>query len=111
VEEACTNIVKHAYGDDGCGDIEFTCIIADDGLTVILVDQGCPFDTDCVPQPDLETGLELRKLGGWGLYLMRQLMDEVRFEFSPDAGNILRRVKRKTTRQSCGIYGQTRARG
>jgi len=110
VEEACTNIIKHAYGGEGCGDIECTCVIADDGLTVILVDRGRPFDPNCVPQPDLVTGLELRKLGGWGLYLMRQLMDEVCFEFSPDAGNVLRMVKRKTTRQSCGICGHTRTR-
>lgn len=95
VDEASTNIIEHAYGGEGRGDIEITCCINSTGLTVILRDRGRPFDPDSVPPPDLHAPLEERNGGGLGLHFMRQLMDEVRFEFTPDSGNVLLMIKRK----------------
>jgi len=97
VDEACSNIIEHAYGGEGLGTIECTCSINDEGLTVILRDQGRPFDPDSVPEPDLQASLEERSGRGLGLYFMRQLMDEVHFEFIPDSGNVLTMVKRRRT--------------
>jgi serine/threonine-protein kinase RsbW len=97
VDEACSNIIRHAYGGEGHGSIECTCRVEDEGLTVVLYDQGRRFDPGSVPDPDLSPRLEDRTGGGLGLYFMRQLMDEVRFEFTPDAGNRLTMVKRKGT--------------
>jgi serine/threonine-protein kinase RsbW len=94
-DEACSNIIKHAYGGEGRGDIECTCMANKNGLTVILRDYGRPFDPTSVPEPDLCSNLEDRKLGGLGFYLIHQLMDKVRFEFTPDSGNVLTMVKRK----------------
>lgn len=95
VDEACSNIIEHAYGGEGRGDVECTCRVNEDGLTVILRDLGQPFDPTGVPEPDLEASLEDRNTGGLGLYFVRKLMDEVRFEFRPDVGNVLTMVKRK----------------
>jgi len=95
MEEAFSNIIKHAYGDRGDGDVEFTLISKFSELTMILRDHGRPFDPDSVPEPDINASLEDRKLGGLGLYFMRQLMDEVHFEFTPHSGNILTMVKRR----------------
>jgi len=95
VDEACSNIIEHAYGGEGHGTIECTCRIKDDELTVTLRDHGRPFDPTSVPEPDLHASLEERSGGGLGLYFMRQLMDEVHFEFTPDPGNVLTMVKRK----------------
>ena len=95
VDEACSNIIEHAYGGEGHGDVECTCRIHDDGLTVVLRDHGQPFDPTGVPEPDLQADLEDRSLGGLGLYFVRKLMDEVHFEFAPDTGNVLTLVKRK----------------
>lgn len=95
VDEACANIIEHAYGGEGRGNIECTCIVNNNGLTVILRDYGCPFDPTRVPEPDLCASLEDREVGGLGLYCIRQLMDKVRFEFTPDSGNVLTLVKRK----------------
>jgi len=99
VDEACSNIIDHAYGGEGYGDIECTCRVTDDGLTVILRDQGRPFDPSCVPQPNLCPSLEDEDCtgGGLGLYFMHQLMDEVHFVFTPDSGNVLTMVKRRET--------------
>jgi serine/threonine-protein kinase RsbW len=97
VDEACTNIIEHAYGGEGLGDIECTCRVDTYGLTVALRDRGHPFDPSGVSEPDINASLEERKEGGLGLYLMRKLMDEVHFEFDPDCGNVLTMVKRKET--------------
>lgn len=98
VDEASSNIIEHAYGTEGDGDIECTCRISDEGLTVILRDYGKPFDPQHVPEPDLDAELQERKAGGLGLYFIRQLMDEINFEFTSGAGNILTMVKRKEQR-------------
>lgn len=95
VDEACTNIIEHAYGLDNGGEIECTCDAEDDRLTVILRDHGKPFDPSTVTEPDLSSGIEKRPPGGLGVYLMRQLMDEVRFESLGEAGNLLTMVKYK----------------
>lgn len=95
VDEGCTNIIEHAYGGQGRGDIEITWRVSPDKLTVILRDYGRPFDPTSVPSPDLETSLKERNARGLGLYLIRRLMDEVEFEFRPDSGNVLTMVKYK----------------
>ena len=95
VDEGCSNIIEHAYGGEGHGTIECTCRIKDGELTVTLRDHGRPFDPTSVPEPDLHATLEERRCGGLGLYFMRQLMDEVYFEFAPGSGNVLTMVKRK----------------
>jgi serine/threonine-protein kinase RsbW len=95
VDEACSNIIEHAYGGEGQGDIECTCLVSDDGLSVILRDRGRSFDPAGVPPPDLHVSLEERDAGGLGLYFIRRLMDEVHFEFRPNLGNTLTMVKRK----------------
>jgi serine/threonine-protein kinase RsbW len=97
VDEACTNIIEHAYGGEGRGDIECTCQVDNEGLIVTLRDSGRPFDPSAVPEPDINASLGERQEGGLGLYLIRKLMDEVHFEFSSDTGNVLKMVKRKET--------------
>lgn len=100
VDEACSNIIEHAYGGEGRGDIECTCLVDQTGLTVILRDQGEPFDPDACPQPNLNASLEERDECGLGLYYLRQLMDETQFSFTPDSGNVLTMVKRRNPEAS-----------
>jgi serine/threonine-protein kinase RsbW len=61
----------------------------------VLRDHGRPFDPSNVPEPNVNAALEDREEGGLGLYLIRKLMDEVDFEFTPDSGNVLIMVKRR----------------
>ena len=95
VDEACSNIIEHAYGGENRGAIDCTCRLSDDGLTVTLRDYGRTFNPKKVPDPDLHASLQDRTGGGLGLFFMRQLMDEVHFEFTPGSGNLLTMVKRK----------------
>jgi serine/threonine-protein kinase RsbW len=45
--------------------------------------------------PDLKADLSERKIGGLGIFLMRKLMDEVRYEVKPNKNNVLTMIKRK----------------
>jgi len=81
VDEACANVVEHAYEGIEGGTISLKCAWDAETLTIIIEDCGKPFDPETVPPPDLSTNLETRRLGGLGLYFMRQLMDQVHFEF------------------------------
>jgi serine/threonine-protein kinase RsbW len=96
VDEACSNVMEHAYGPDGQGKIDLTCCIEDQGDLVISIhDNGEPFDPSAVPEPPIGTDLESLPEGGLGLYLMRRLMDQVTFQFDEQNGNVLTMVKRR----------------
>ena len=96
VDEACSNVIEHAYGPDEHGDIELSCCIEDKGDLVISIhDNGKPFDPTTVPEPPIGNDLENLPEGGLGLYFMRKLMDEVTFHFDEHAGNVLTMVKRR----------------
>jgi len=94
VDEAVSNIIEHAYGGEGLGEIDCICTALADGIEVILEDYGQPFDPSCVAAPDLSLQLENRKNHGLGYYLMCQLTDVVHFEFS-ESQNRLTLIKRK----------------
>jgi len=93
VDEACTNIIKYAYSEEG-GVITITCESQDNDFVVTIRDNGKPFDPSSVPPPDLEADLDKRRIGGLGIYLMKKLMDDVSYSFDARKGNIL--VMRKT---------------
>ena len=93
VDEACSNIIEHAYGGENKGDIELTCSSTDQSLVIILKDQGKPFDPSIVPEPNFGLNIDQLKPGGAGLFLMRKMMDEVYFDFSRGSGNVLTMIK------------------
>jgi len=95
VDEACSNIIEYAYEGIPDGQIHITVFATRDALTMILNDQGKRFNADEIADPDIDAALEDRPIGGLGLFFMRKLMDEVRFEWSPEEGNTLTMVKRR----------------
>ena len=95
VDEAATNIIEYAYGGENRGDIDCGCEITGNGLCIILRDRGRPFNPEGVAAPLLNATLEEIKPRGLGLFFMRKMMDEVKFEFTPSNGNVLTMIKRK----------------
>ncbi|MBN1890254.1 MAG: ATP-binding protein [Thermoflexales bacterium] len=98
VDEACSNVVEHAYGPDQPGDIVLTCCLGQESLSantfvITIRDSGQPFTPPSVPVPPPATALEDWPEGGLGMYFMHTLMDVVHFEFDPDSGNTLTMVK------------------
>ena len=80
VDEACTNIIKHAYKFFPDGDITIKLKYSEKKITVEITDHGSPFCRDTVPTPDLKKYFEEKRVGGLGMYLMKSLMDDVHYK-------------------------------
>lgn len=93
VDEACSNIIEHAYGGENKGVISCGVEITTDGLLVRLIDHGKPFKPEKIPSPHIKNPLKHRHAHGLGLYIMRKWMDEVDFQFNSESGNTLTMVK------------------
>jgi serine/threonine-protein kinase RsbW len=94
VDEACTNIIEHAYGGENRGTIEATCDIRAGELIIALFDYGESFDPTAVPAPGPYLSIDDATIGGQGLYFIRKVMDSVHFDCRPGA-NTLVMTKRK----------------
>ena len=93
-DEACTNIMEHAYDGRTDGEIRISCWVSEDQVHLKLRDNGVAFDPGIIETPSLDGNLTDRQIGGLGLHFMRSLMDEVRFEFDPTTGNTVTMTKR-----------------
>ncbi len=95
-DEAASNIIEHAYEGMTDGILELSCGMKADAIKIVLIDHGEPFDPASIPMPDLKADLSERKIGGLGIFLMRKLMDEVRYESHPETNsNTLTMIKYK----------------
>jgi sigma-B regulation protein RsbU (phosphoserine phosphatase) len=92
LEEAVTNVILYAYpsGSDGLVDIE--AILRKDSLEFIITDSGIPFDPTQAPVADVTLDVEKRPIGGLGIYLVRTIMDVVKYE-RKDGHNVLSMIK------------------
>jgi len=95
-DEACTNVIEHAYGGEDQGSIRVIWEFAQGAFRIIIYDYGRYFDPDTLPEPNIPKSpddIDQLKIGGLGIHFMRSLMDEVRFESDQGAGNKLIMVK------------------
>jgi serine/threonine-protein kinase RsbW len=97
VDESVTNIIEHGYRD-APGIVEVEVRVTTGTLVVQLRDHAPPFDPTSVPPPDLTRPLELRPLGGMGVYLARELTDEIRHRSPEGWSNELTLIKRIPSR-------------
>lgn len=93
LEEAVSNVMLYAFPHDEVHSFELTCEAEADGLTFEIVDDGIPFDPTAQDNPDVTLSAEERAIGGLGIYMVRQIMDEVHYEWR-DGKNRLKMAKR-----------------
>ncbi|KUO63339.1 serine/threonine protein kinase [bacterium BRH_c32] len=77
VDEACTNIIKHAYKYSPTGDIQIELNRIANKFIITILDSGIEFDPNLIPEPDIKEYYKQRRIGGLGMYLMKKMMDEV----------------------------------
>ena len=87
VDEACTNIIKHAYKSYPDGEIIIKIKRSDKKLEITIIDYGASFAPESVPEPDLRKYYKQHKVGGLGMYLMKTLMDDVKYVSVPGKYN------------------------
>ena len=93
VDEACTNIIKHAYQYSPNKEIEINIIPSNQSFEIRIYDNGRTFDPTTLRPPNLKEQLRQYRRGGLGVYLMKRLMDEVEYNFQPGKRNEVRLIK------------------
>jgi anti-sigma regulatory factor (Ser/Thr protein kinase) len=81
LEEVVINVMNYGH-DDGLHEIEISLLADENTLTIEIVDDGRPFDPlHDAPKPNVTGELEDRSIGGLGIHLVREMMDEVRYRW------------------------------
>ena len=89
VEEIFVNIAHYAYAPDkGKATVRVEVSEAPVRVTITFIDSGVPYDPLAKEDPDVNLKAEERKIGGLGIYLTKQVMDDVVYEYK-DNQNIL----------------------
>ena len=89
LEEAVSNAIFYAYPGESGKPIELSIYKKTERLEIFLQDGGMPFDPTARPDPDLKVPIEEHKIGGLGIFLIRQLMDRIEYK-REDGKNVLR---------------------
>lgn len=79
VDEAYTNIIKHAYKNNGANPVEIELGSDSSSFWISLMDQGESFDMSSYKEPQLLEQIKQKKRGGMGVYLIQKLMDQVQY--------------------------------
>jgi anti-sigma regulatory factor (Ser/Thr protein kinase) len=90
VSEICTNIIQHAYQEAG-GKIRGSLTQLTNGIQIDLYDDGESFDPEAIPAPTHDPVSPNE--GGYGLHIVRQIMDSVRYQANTPKGNHWRLIK------------------
>ena len=94
VDEACTNIIKHAYKSSPEGEITVSIKPSNSKFEIKILDHGLTFKPETIPEPDLQKYYRQRRVGGLGIYLMKTLMDEVNYFSVPGKYNEVSLIKK-----------------
>jgi serine/threonine-protein kinase RsbW len=102
VDEACTNVIVHAYGrkpghragqDAPLEEIDLQMTFAQDRIVVLILDRARPFSPEPFDDANIKKYLMQRKGHGLGIYIMKRFMHEVKYSFKPGVGNELQLVR------------------
>ena len=77
VEELLVNVISYAFPDKVNCDVEVQCGEKDGCIVVKILDEGLPFDPTLAEKPDVLTPIHERKIGGMGIFLVKNVVDEI----------------------------------
>lgn len=95
LDEVVTNIISYAYADAQEHQLAVRLSLEAGVLRAEVTDGGRPFDPLTIPTPDLEAPVEERRIGGLGLHIVREMMDELAYRREQDK-NVLTLTKHLT---------------
>lgn len=88
LEEAVVNVINYAYPKEEHQSIYLSASLREGSIVLILTDTGKEFDPTMAPDVDITLSADEREIGGLGIFLIRQIMNEVKYE-RIDGKNIL----------------------
>ena len=80
LEEAVVNVINYAYPKEEHERIFLSAKLQNDSIVLMLTDTGKEFDPTLAPEADVTLSAEDRQIGGLGIFLIRQIMNEVKYE-------------------------------
>jgi len=92
IEEAITNVVFYAYDDKQTHFIDIDFELDGNEFSIMIKDDGKPFDPTQKTDPDISLSVDDRQIGGLGIFLIRKIMDKVSYR-RENKKNILTLVK------------------
>ena len=92
-DEACTNIIKHAYKYSTSGKINVNASYNNKKFRISITDEGTHFNSKSIKEPNLKKYYEEKRIGGLGMFLMKKLMDEVIYSQSDAKKNKVTLIK------------------
>ena len=90
--ETCINAFEHSNSEDN--KVTVTYVLTDDDLELKITDHGVGFGMDKTDFLDGETRAEAMQKRGWGLEIIREMMDEVKID-SNDGGTTITMLKKR----------------
>ncbi len=91
LEEVVSNIIKYGFEDNYEHQISIEMNLQGETLSIKIKDAGKPFNPLEVKNANLEKPFDEREIGGMGIYLVQQLMDELRYNREKDNNVLLLR--------------------
>ena len=88
LEEAVVNVINYAYPKEEHQYIYLSAHVHDGSIVFVLTDTGKEFDPTLAPEADITLSADEREIGGLGIFLIRQIMNEVKYE-RIDGKNVL----------------------
>ena len=79
IDEVLTNTISYGYQDEARHDIDIALHFDGNRLVVVIRDDAAPFDPTLAAEPDTGAALADRPIGGLGLFLVKQMMDDVAY--------------------------------
>ena len=80
IEEAVVNIINYAYPKEEHQYIYLSAHVHEGSIVFVLTDTGKEFDPTIAPEADITLSADEREIGGLGIFLIRQIMNEVRYQ-------------------------------
>jgi anti-sigma regulatory factor (Ser/Thr protein kinase) len=106
LDELFTNIISYGFDDKNEHTISITIALQNDDLVVNIEDDGIPFNPTNAETPDLECSIEECRIGGLGIHLAKNLMDEVCYQRCKDKNLLtLKKNIKKTEPQKKRVKG------
>lgn len=93
VDEACTNIIKHAYEGNPARSFDLEIVTADDQFRIVLTDEGKGFSPTKLPRLDMKRYFERMCRGGLGVHIIKLVMDDVDYDMAANKYNRLSMTK------------------
>jgi sigma-B regulation protein RsbU (phosphoserine phosphatase) len=80
LEEAVVNVMEYAYPKDQQGEVRIKAEANDILLKFVISDDGKPFDPSIYGEVDITQEADKRDIGGLGIHLVRNIMDDIKYE-------------------------------